>query len=246
MLPVNNITTFINKFLPYERDLFLAANGSDSVYFDNAMWIYSSLLTWTPMVLFILYIAFRNQKLKEGLLVLGALVLLLVLTDQISSSFLKPLFKRYRPTHHPDFMHVVDLVKDYRGGKYGFISGHATNSFGLAVFFSLLFKNKYVTLFMVFWAALNSYTRIYLGVHFISDIVGGLIIGTLLGFLVYEIYVWLRIKLFKVILCEKRRSIYSHNDGNTMSIGIILYIAFVFVSPLLISFSHKFLYTSSF
>ena len=246
MLLLNNNTVFIDKFLPYERELFFAINGSDSSYLDSAMWIYSSLLTWLPMVLFILYIAFRNQKLNEALLVLGSLVLLFVLTDQISSSFFKPLFKRYRPTHHPDFMNLVEVVRNYRGGQYGFLSGHATNSFGLAVFFSFLFKNKYVTAFMIFWATLNSYSRIYLGVHFISDIVGGLILGTLLGFLVYKIYGWARIKLLKVPSSEIGKSIYSHNDGNTMSIGIISYIAFVFLSPFLASFYDMLCHDSSF
>ena len=246
MLLINNLTVFIDKFLPLERELFFAVNGSESIYLDNAMWTYTSTLTWLPMVIFILYIAFRNQKLKEGLLVLGALVLLFVLTDQISSSFFKPLFKRFRPTHHPDFMNLVDVVRDYRGGKYGFISGHSTNSFGLAIFFSLLFKNKYVTAFMIFWAVLNSYTRVYLGVHFISDIIGGLILGTLIGFFVYEVYVWVSFKWFNDTGSKKRTSIYSQYDGNTLSVGIISYILFVFLTSFLNTYFHNIFNNSSF
>lgn len=230
----------IDKLLPFERDIFFAINGSESVLLDNAMWTYTGILTWVPMVVFILYIAFRNQMLKEGLLVLGALALVILLSDQLSSSFFKPLFKRYRPTHHPDYMHIVDIVRDYRGGQFGFISGHATNSFGLAVFFSLLFKNKFVTGFMIFWALLNSYSRIYLGVHFISDILAGLLFGSLIGFLVYEIYIWVRVKFFKTPHNEKRKSIYSKKDGNTLAIGIISYIVLIIMlSPLLTSLSHS-------
>ncbi len=217
----------IDKFLPLEKDLFFALNGSDSVILDNAIWTYTGVLTWIPMVLFILYIVFRNQKLNEALLVLGAIILLIVLTDQLSSSFFKPLFKRYRPTHHPDYMNLVDVVKGYRGGRYGFISGHATNSFGIAVFLSLLFRNKLVTIFMLSWAILNSYARIYLGVHFISDIVVGLIFGSLIGLLVYEIYIFIRVKFFKIPSSEKRKSIYSKKDGKILGIGIISYITFV-------------------
>ncbi len=230
----------IDKLLPYERTLFFDLNGSNSVFWDNAMWTYTGVLTWIPMVLFILYIAFKNQLLKEGLLVLGSIALVILLSDQLSSSFFKPVFHRYRPTHHPDFKDFVDIVKEYRGGQYGFISGHATNSFGLAVFFSRLFRNKLVTIFMILWATLNSYSRVYLGVHFISDIVGGLIFGSLIGLLVYEIYIWIRVRYYKVPPSEKRISIYSKKDGNILGIGIISYITIVLLSSsILNSISHS-------
>ena len=230
----------IDKLLPYERSLFFSINGSDSIILDNIMWSYTGVLTWLPMIVFILYVAFRNQKLREGLLVLGALALVILLSDQISSSFFKPLFKRYRPTHHPDYMNMVDIVRDYRGGQYGFISGHTTNSFGLAVFFSLLFKNKYVSGFIFLWAVLNSYSRIYIGVHFISDVLGGMLVGSLVGLLVYELYVWIRVKYFKIPREEKRESIYSKKDANTLAVGIISYITLVIIlSPILSTLSHS-------
>lgn len=231
---------YIDKLLPFERDLFFAINGSESVFWDNVMWTYSGITTWIPMFLFIIYIAFRHQMIKEGLLVIVSVGLVILFADQLSSSFFKPFFGRFRPTHHPDYMHIVDTVKNYRGGLYGFISGHATNSFGLAVFFALLFKNRYVTGFFIVWAALNSYSRIYLGVHFISDILAGLFFGTLVGFLVYEIYSWLRVWLFKIPSSERKKSIYSKNDANTLGIGIISYIAFIILlGPLLTSLSNS-------
>lgn len=232
----------IDKLLPYERNLFFTLNGSDSVLIDNAMWTYTGILTWLPMVVFIFYIAFRNQNIREILLVLGAIVLLVALSDQLSSSFFKPIFKRHRPTHHADFMNLVDIVRGYRGGQYGFISGHATNSFGIAVFFSLLFKNRFVTVFMIFWAALSSYSRIYLGVHFISDIVAGMFFGSLIGILVYRIYVWSRMRFLKIAPIEKGKSIYSKKEGNTLAIGMISYIILVILfSPFLSSISHTIL-----
>ena len=230
----------IDTFLPLERNLFFALNGSDSVLIDNAMWTFTGVLTWVPMMLFILYIVFRYQKLNEALFILIAIVLLIVLADQISSSIFKPFFKRLRPTHHPDYMNLVDIVRDYRGGQYGFISGHATNSFAVAVFLSLLFKNRFVTIIIAFWALLNSYSRIYLGVHFISDIVGGLILGSLIGFLVYAVYTWSRMRLFKIPQVEKRKRIYSSKNGNTLAIGMISYIALIILlSPFLTSISHS-------
>lgn len=234
------MNNFIDKFLPFERDIFLALNGSDSVFWDNAMWTFTSIVAWVPILLLILYFAFKNKMLKEAILVLGSIVLVIFLSVFFSASFFKPLFQRFRPTHHPDFMDIVNIVNNFRGEQFGFISGHATNSFGIAMFVSLLFKNKYVTSSIFFWALFNSYSRIYLGVHFISDIVAGFFFGSILGLLVYELYVWIRVALFKTSPIEKRKSIYSIKDGNKLSIGIILIIALIIIlSPVLTSLSHS-------
>ena len=231
---------FINKFLPLERKLFLALNDGVSDFWDNAMWTYTGIVTWVPLILFILYISFRNQQLKEGLLVLESIVLVLILSNLVSATFFKPVFRRFRPTHHPDYKDIVNIINDFRGGDYGFISGHATNSFGLAFFFFRLFKNRLVTISIMIWAALNSYSRIYLGVHFISDILAGLLMGALIGLIVYEIYIRIRVSYFNVSLTEKRKSIYSKKTGNILSVGVILYVLLVILlSPFLSSFSHS-------
>lgn len=230
----------IDKLLPLERKLFLFLNEGGSVFWDNAMWTYTGIVTWVPMVLFILYIAFRNQELKEGLLVLVSIALVLLLSNLISASFFKPTFQRYRPSHHPDYKDLVNIINDFRGGDYGFISGHATNSFALAFFFSQLFKNRLVTFSMMFWATLNSYSRIYLGVNFISDIVAGFIVGLLIGLLVYEVYIRMRTRYFDVLPSAKKESIYSKKHGNVLGIVIFLYIVLIILfSPLLTSFSHS-------
>lgn len=231
---------FISKLLPFERDLFFAINSSKSAFWDDAMWTYTGLVTWVPMVLFILYIAFRNQHLKEGLLVLGSIALVLLLASLISGALFKPYFQRFRPSHHPDYKDLVNLLNDFRGGDYGFISGHATNSFGLAFFFSRLFRNRLLTFSMMLWATLNSYSRIYLGVHFISDIVAGFIMGALIGLLVYEIYIRIRVRYFNVATSDGKVSIYGHKQGTMLGIVVISYIALVILlSPLLSSFSHS-------
>ncbi len=186
---------WVEGLLPLERDLFFALNGSESLFLDNAMWTISGRLIWIPLYLFILFLFFYRTPQKEGFLAMLFLVLVFVACDQVSSSLFKPLFERFRPTHHPDFKDLVDIVNDYRGGRYGFISGHATNSFGLAVFILLLFKHRVLTMGILFWATLNSYTRIYLGVHFVSDIVAGMIVGMLIALLLYGFYVFTRKRL---------------------------------------------------
>lgn len=231
---------FINKFLPLERGLFLTLNETISDFWDNAMWTYTGIATWLPMMIIILYVAIHNQQLKEVILVLASILLVFLLSNLISGYFFKPVFQRYRPSHHPDYRDLVNIVNGFRGGDYGFISGHATNSFALAFFFLRLFKNRLLTIAMILWATLNSYSRIYLGVHFISDIVAGFIVGTIIGLLVYEIYIAQRVRHFNISLSEKRKSIYSQKRGYILGSVMISYITLIIIfSPYLTSFSHS-------
>lgn len=225
---------FVENILPLERDLFLSLNGSDSIFLDNVMWTISGRFVWVPLLLFVVFLFFYKTKSKEALLVTLFFILLFVVCDQVSSGLFKPLFERLRPTHHPDFKDVVDIVNNYRGGRFGFISGHATNSFGLAVFLSLLFKNRRLTIATLTWATINSYSRIYLGVHFISDIIGGIIVGTLIGIIIYYLYSYFRYKFFAIPSRLRRKSVYSKQHGNLLAIFIIscLILIVIFNQPL--------------
>lgn len=106
--------------------------------------------------------------------------------DRISVMAFKDVFQRFRPCHNPDIASLVHLV-DGCGGKFGFVSSHAANSFALALFTGLLLRKhyKYILPIMLFWAALVSYSRIYVGVHYPGDILGGAILGTVIGIFVY-------------------------------------------------------------
>lgn len=219
----------VENLLPFERDLFFALNGSESVFLDNVMWTISGRLVWIPVYLFILFLFFYKTPRKEAFLVIVFFILVFVVCDQVSSSIFKPMFVRFRPTHHPDFKDLVDIVNGYRGGKFGFISGHATNSFGLAVFVSLLFKNRWLTLTALLWAAINSYSRIYLGVHFISDIVAGILVGSLIAFILYELYIQIRFRLFPIPRREKRKPVYSNWQGSRLAGFIIIYLGIIII-----------------
>lgn len=222
---------FIEGILPIERDLFFVLNGSDSVILDNIMWTLSGRFVWIPLFLFIIFILFYKTPRKQGFLVALFLILVFVASDQVSSSLFKPFFERFRPTHHPDFKEFVDIVNSYRGGRYGFISGHATNSFGLAVFLSLVFRYRWLTILSLFWATLNSYTRIYLGVHFISDIIAGMLVGTLLAILSYYLLLLAKKKLFKNSVDISEQPLYNNDNSKILALFILIYIV------LLISFS---------
>ena len=188
----------VEKILIYERDAFFALNGSDSAFLDRFLWIFTGKAVWLPLAFLILLVLIYKKNWRESLLILLAIVLVVTLCDQFASQVCKPVFTRFRPTHHPDFMDQVKTVFGYRGGLYGFISSHAANAFGFATLMALIMRDKLFGWTIFFWAALTAYTRVYLGVHFISDIVPGAISGVFFGYLVYRLYSFSRSKLLPV------------------------------------------------
>jgi len=212
--------------LPYERDSFLWLNEHHSDFWDVFMTVYSGKLLWIPLVLALLFATFYKTKWQNAILFILCFVLLATLCDQISASVVKPFFSRLRPTHHPDFMDYVKTVNNYRGGRFGFISSHATNGFGVATFVSLIYKQRRLTISLIAWALVSCYSRIYLGVHFISDIVGGIILGSILGFLCYLLFQYLRAVLLKPRLKELAASVYTKTHANILLITLGLTILF--------------------
>ena len=125
---------------------------------------------------------------KHRLLIIGSVALLFLLSDFVVSSFIKNVICRPRPSHDPAVMSLLSYVNDYRGGAYGFPSNHASNGFATATFLALLFRNRWVTLSTFLWAVGSCYSRMYLGVHYPTDILCGALLGTLFAFLVFILY----------------------------------------------------------
>lgn len=178
----------IQEIITFDKELLLALNGSDSLLADGFMWGITSTVAWIPMAIMLLYLIIKNNSFTDILLVIVFFALTILIADQFSSSFCKPFFARYRPTHDSQIMYMVDVVRAYRGGNYGFISSHAANTFGVCVFLSLLIRDVRLSLSLLGWAVLCSYSRIYLGVHFPGDILCGAVFGSLAGLLCYAFY----------------------------------------------------------
>ncbi|MBO4730394.1 MAG: phosphatase PAP2 family protein [Bacteroidaceae bacterium] len=168
-----------------DKSITLALNGSDSILMDSIMMIITSTIVWIPIGIFLLYYIYIKCGIKTMLLVLGGMLLCVLLADLMSSMVCKPLFARFRPSNEPSLEGMIDLVNNYRGGRYGFFSAHAANTMSIAVFLSLLLRRIPIVLLLIVWSLLNCWSRLYLGVHYMGDILVGLVWGTLVGWGVY-------------------------------------------------------------
>ncbi|MDR3117920.1 MAG: phosphatase PAP2 family protein [Mediterranea sp.] len=215
----------MDGLIPGEEKLFFLINGAHT-YLDCMMWVFSSIKIWIPLAAFILLNIAYKRSWRQYLPIFMLLVLLFFVCDQFSSHLIKPLVARPRPTHYPGIMEHVKILFDYTGGRYGFISGHATNSFGFAVFSALLFKNRCYSFVVFSWAAIVAYSRIYLGVHFISDILGGMVSGLLIGYLVYGFYLFI-IKKISTGNDSFAIAAYSLHRVRLLTIGITFYLILI-------------------
>jgi undecaprenyl-diphosphatase len=169
----------MEQLIEWDKALFLYLNSLHAPGLDPVMKVLTGKLFWIPLYAFLLYFLVRHFGKQSWVLLLG-IVLTIVVADQVCSSLLKPLVARLRPTHEPTLAGMVHIVAGYRGGTYGFASSHAANTIGIATFFYLVFGRTHKWILLLFaWAALVCYTRIYLGVHYPGDILGGAIVGTL-------------------------------------------------------------------
>lgn len=182
-----------------DETLIVFINSLNSPVFDVLMWRISGKFTWIPFYLLLVFLLFRSKGWKKGGVLFLLVILLISCADQTSVHWFKEVFQRPRPSHNPAIEDLLHFVKGYRGGAYGFISSHAANSFALAMFMSLSFLNKRLTWALFVWAGLVSYSRMYLGVHYLTDILAGAIWGASLGLLFFHIGRFVMDKILKII-----------------------------------------------
>lgn len=180
--------SILNTINQGDRSLLTAINFDGPTGYDFFWAMYSDKWTWIPFMLVIVYCLLRPGNWRHRLLMVGSVALLFVLSDFVVSSFIKNVICRPRPSHDPAVMDLLSYVNGYRGGAYGFPSNHASNGFAAATFLALLLRNRWVTLSAFLWAIGSCYSRMYLGVHYPSDILCGAMLGIVFAIIIFFLY----------------------------------------------------------
>lgn len=161
-------------------------NGSNNVILDQLVMALTSGFTWIPLYLVLFIIVMRNNETIGQIgLIVGCAFLCVLFADGIAEGIIKPLAERWRPSNDPLVKYSVQVVDNLRLKDYSFCSAHAANTMAIAVFFSLLVRSRMLTFTLIAWSLVNCWTRLYLGVHYPLDIVCGILLGMVVGTLVY-------------------------------------------------------------
>ena len=181
-----------------DSQLFLWLNGLHADWLDTVMVSITGMWPWIPLYILLAYLVIRQYGWKS-LWVFLAVGLVILCSDQLSAHVCKPLFHRLRPCFNPDLEGLVHLPKGLPGGKYGFVSSHAANTFAIAAFLTPALRNyrPWPAIVLYLWAFLSSYSRIYIGYHYPGDIVCGAILGILIGLIIWKVFQIIQQKIEK-------------------------------------------------
>lgn len=185
----------ISSIKELDTDIFLFLNSKHTPFFDTVMAAASGKYIWIPLYAFLFFLVFRFVGKHIWLVALSAAVLILA-SDQLSVHLFKNVFLRFRPCHNLLIRDMIHL-NGKCGGMYGFVSSHAANTFALAMFLTLFFKNRinYFGIYIFTWACFVSYSRVYNGVHYPADIAVGALLGMLIGWTIYKLYLAINLRL---------------------------------------------------
>ena len=220
-----------SKIQDMDMQVLSLFNGSDNIMLDQMVQILTSGLTWIPLYVMLFFVVMRNNEtMGQIALVVGSAIFCVLFADGLVDGIIKQLAERWRPSNDPTFKYMVQVVDDIRLKGYSFCSAHAANTMSLAVFFSLLVRSKLLTITLVTWSLINCWTRLYLGVHYPSDILCGMMIGIIVGILVYLLYykIYLRISpKINYISNQYTSTGYDHDDIDKVMVILMLTLVYV-------------------
>lgn len=210
-----------------DQSLLLFLHSFHNDFWDKAVTLFTSIEIWIPFYVLMVYIIIKTFK-KNSIYILVLIGLSIVVSDQFSA-LIKDSVQRLRPTHDPVFGNLVHNLYD-RGGTFGFFSAHAANTFTIAIISARLFKNHLFSILIFIWAILVSYTRIYLGLHYLVDTLIGWIWGILAGLAFYQLIVFIQKKYFKSIDPEIAKTSISREDSIRLLMFVMIYVATILVT----------------
>ena len=164
-------------------------NGSNSLFEDGLVSLLTSGMTWIPLYIALFYLVMKNNDtMGQIMLIVGSIILCIILTGGIDDIFIKSWIGRVRPCNDPDINAHLNLITGQVESGFSFFSAHAANTMSLAVFLCLLIKDSIFKIVMIGWSLLNGWSRLYLGVHFPSDVLFGFLYGAVIGILIFSFY----------------------------------------------------------
>ena len=205
--------------LSLDREITLAVNGWHSAFGDAFFWVFTKTWVWVPLFAVLVFLLIRENGWRKAVVVLAGMTVALLLADQ-ACNLIKITVCRPRPTHEPLHVGQVHTVNGYVGGMYGFCSAHAANTMALMLFTSMVVRRWQYVVAMASWVVVSCWSRIYLGVHYVGDIIAGLAVGTLCALAVYLVY-------RKMVKCEMQ---VSQKSANALIISYMVLVLGVLIN----------------
>jgi undecaprenyl-diphosphatase len=181
----------LETLLEYDKELFLFLNNLGRSTWDGFWLFITNKWSSIPVYFVLLILCFKQFGLKKTVALIVAVALLIASTNGLAD-FFKYGIQRLRPCYDMEVSELMRLVKASCGGKFGYFSAHAANSFSVAIFITILLRSKYaqIGIFLVVWAIFIAYSRIYIGVHFPLDVLSGVLIGSLFGWIFAKLFIF--------------------------------------------------------
>lgn len=227
----------LEGIIAVDQHILMWFNGSNSLFLDSLVPMLTNGLTWVPMYIGLLYLVVKNNETMAQIgLVVGSALLCVILAGGVDDAIIKPLVGRLRPCNDPMIKYQLSLIPGTLEQSYSFFSAHAANTVALTVFVGLLIRDRIMNIFLVIWALINCWTRLYLGVHYPFDVLAGIVYGCLVGLGVYLLY-WKTYYKFNpklnYISSQFTSTGYAKNDIDVVVAIMIITVAVVIIGALI-------------